>query len=436
MLTIIWFLSIAFLFSAFFVWLLDHNGHVVITWLGYQIEADILTTITFAALFSLAAFVISYLVARLLAIKFPSLLRALFKRSYIRSLEKLVLKHRRGFDAIVELMLALEISDKKAATETYKKFEKSIKHSGLNDFFLGKIHFEKQEFEQAAETFKKFPQNPHAKILVLKAKFELALQKQDETKAIACAKQILSVQKDALDIAKKLFALYKKQGLWQDAKNLAREHGNEKFRDELQKRDTAVINAAMALELYQQKKFLPAIKHANLALKAENHFLPALEIRLKSWIKLGLGFKAAWEIKSLWKENPHLILAEIFDLINRKQPKKNRIKLMKNLVETNSQSPLGKLAVGIVAFRAGDYTAAKDFLVLASMQQKSYRVYKLLAATEKALKNESEMKKNLIKRDMFECDDHYRCSSCGHLSSRWNAKCGSCDSYDSIEWNR
>ena len=122
MLTLIWFLSIAFLFSAFFVWLLDHNGHVVITWLGYQIEADILTTITFAALFSLIAFAISYVVARLLAIKFPSLLRALFKRSYIRSLEKLVLKHRRGFDAMVELMLALEISDKKSATEIYKTF--------------------------------------------------------------------------------------------------------------------------------------------------------------------------------------------------------------------------------------------------------------------------------------------------------------------------
>lgn len=435
MLTIIWFLSIAFVFSAFFIWLLDHNGHVVITWLGYQIEADVLTLIVFAALFSLMAFVVSYVIARLLAIKFPHLLRILFKRSYVRSLEKLVLKHRRGFDAMVELMLALEISDKKSATEIYKKFEKSIKHSGLNDFFLGKISFEKQEFERAAEIFEKFSQNPHAKILVLKAKFELALQKQDESKAIAYAKQILSVQNDALDIAKKLFALYKKQGLWQDAKNLAREHGNEKFRDELQKRDTAVINAALALELYQQKKFLQAIKHANIALKAENHFLPALEIRLKSWIKLGLGFKATWEIKSLWKENPHLILAEIFDLINRKQPAKNRIKLMRDLAET-SQSPLGKLAVGIVAFRAGDYAAAKEFLILASMQQKSYRIYKLLVAVEKALGNELEAKKNLIKRDMFECDDYYRCSSCGHLSSRWNAKCSSCDNYDSIEWNR
>lgn len=177
---------------------------------------------------------------------------------------------------------------------------------------MGKILFEKQKFSEAAETFEKLGNNPHAKILVLKSKFKLALQQQNETKAIAYAKQILTSKRDSFETAKQLFTLYKKRGLWQDAKSLIGEYGEEKFRDELQKRDVAVINSALATEAYQQKKFLLAIKHANIALKAENYFLPALEIRLKSFIKLGLGFKATWEIKTLWKDNPHLVLAEIF----------------------------------------------------------------------------------------------------------------------------
>jgi HemY protein len=436
MLTILWFLLVAFLLTTSFVWLLDHNGNVIVTWLGYQVQTDMLTAILLAVFFSLTTFIISYFLARLLAIRFPALLRLLFKRSYTRSLERLVLKHRRGFDATTELLLALEIGDKKSTDVLQKKFEKLIRHIGLNDFFRGKILFDKQQFSKSAEIFEKFTNNPHAKILVLRSKFELSLQDQDGVRAIAYAKQILSVQRDNFEIAKQLFILYKKCGLWQDAKTLIREYGSEKFRDELQKRDVAVINTALALEAYQQKKFLLAIKHTNIALKAEINFLPALEIRLKSWLKLGLGFKVSWEIKSLWKDNPHLILAEIFDLVNRKSSAKTRIKMMKNLVEANGQSALGKIAIGIVAFRAGDYATAKEFLILSSLQQKTYRVYKLLAATEKALGNEIEAKKNSAKRDMFECDDHYRCSSCGHLSSRWNAKCSSCDSYDSIEWNR
>jgi HemY protein len=436
MLTILWVLLAAFFLTASFSWLLDHNGHVLITWLGYELQTDVLTAILISAFFSLIIFAISYLFARILAIKFPSLLKILFRKSYAKSLEKLLRRHRQGFDLMAETLLALEINDEKSAETLQKKFTKLIKHPGLNNFLLGRILFEKRKFSDAAEIFEKFEHNPHAKILVLKSKFELALQDQDEPKAIAYAKQILAAKRNSFEIARHLFTLYKKRGLWQDTKSLIAEYGSEKFRDELQKRDVAVINTALALEAYQQKKFLLAIKHANISLKAENNFLPALEIRLKSWLKLGLGFKVTWEIKTLWKDNPHLILAEIFDLVNRKSSAKTRVKTMKSLAETNSQSVLGKLAVGIVAFRSGDYAAAKESLFLSLLQQKTYRAYKLLAATEKALGNIEESRKNLIKLKMFECDDHYRCGSCGHLSSKWNAKCTSCDTYDSVEWNR
>ncbi len=436
MLTILWILLASFFLAASFSWLLDHNGNVLITWLGYELQTDVLTAILISALFSLMVFAITYLFARILAIKFPSLLKFIFRKSYVKNLEKVVRRHHQGFDLMAETLLALEINDEKSAEALQKKLNKLIKHSGLNNFLIGKILFEKRKFSEAAEIFEKFGHNPHAKILVLKSKFELALAGQDEAKAIAYAKQILAAKRDSFEIARQLFILYKKRGLWQDAKSLIAEYGSEKFRDELQKRDIAVINAALALEAYQQKKFLLAIKHANIALKAENNFLPALEIRLKSWLKLGLGFKVNWEIKALWKDNPHLILAEIFDLVNRKSYAKARVKRMKNLAETNSESVLGKLAIGIVAFRAGDYVAAKEFLFLSLLQQKTYRAYKLLAATEKALGNIEESKKNLAKLKMFECDDHYRCASCGHLSSKWSAKCTSCDTYDSIEWNR
>ena len=397
---------------------------------------DIFTAILIAAIFSLTIFAISYLLARILAIRFPNLLKVLFRRTYVRGLEKTARKHEEGFEVLTNALLALEINDEKSAETFRKKYDKLIKHRGLSNFLAARISFEKGEFSEAAEIFEKFPDNSHAKILVLKSKFKLALQDKDETKAIAYAKQILSAKHGSFEIAQNLFILYKKYGFWQDAKNLIREYGSERFRDELQKRDVAVINTALAIEAYQQKKYMLAIKHANISLKAENHFLPALEVKLKSWIKLGLAFKASWEIKSLWKDNPHLILAEIFDLTNRKSSAKSRVKMMRNLAETNSHSALGKLAVGIVAFRAGKYATAKEFLYLSLLKQKTYRAYKLLVATEKALGNAAEVKKNKVKLGMFECDDHYHCSSCGHLSAKWSAKCISCDSYDAIEWSR
>ena len=318
---------------------------------------------------------------------------------------------------------------------TQKKFVKLIKNPSLNNFFLGKLAFQEQDFLKSSELFAKFGENKHAKVLVLKSKFKLALQNQDEITAIAYAKQILLVKRDSFETATTLFALYKKRGLWQDAKALISEYGSEQFKDELQKRDMAVINTALAFEAYQQKKFLLAIKHSNIALKAENNFLPAQEIVLKSWLKLGFTFKVSWKIKSLWRTNPHLIFAEIFDLMNRKSSAKSRIKAMRKLADLNKESALGKLAVGIVAFRAGAFQAAKDYLNLSLLQEKTYRAYKLLAFAEKALGNDLDCKKNLIKSEMLSKDDHYLCNSCFHLSSKWSAKCTSCESYDSLEWN-
>lgn len=436
MFAILWFLSIAFLLAVSLVWLLDHNGNVIINWLGYEAQTDILTAIVLTVLFTLLIFAFSYLVARILAIKFPSLLKLFFRRSYIRSLEKLLKRHRQSFSLMTDLMLALEVHDEKSAEKIQKNFAKLIKNPGLNNFFLGKIFFEKQQFSKAAEYFAKLEDNKHAKILVLKSKFKLALQNQDDVKATAYAKQILLVRSDDFEVAQALFVLYKKQGMWQDAKALISQFGSDKFKDELQKRDVAVINTALAIEAYQQKKFLLAIKHSKIALKAaENNFLPATEILLKSWIKLGLNFKASWKIKSMWRDNPHLILAEIYDLIYRKSPAKTRIKMMKKLAELNSESSLGNLAVGMVAFRAGAFSTAKEFLHASLSREKTYRAYKLLAAAEKSLGNEEEEKKNLTKAEMLEHDDHYHCNSCEYLSSKWSAKCNSCASYDSLEWN-
>lgn len=435
MFTILWFLLVTFALATSLVWMLDHNGDVVINWLGYQAQTDILTAILLAIFFTILACSISYLLARILAIKFPNLLKLFFKKNYTKLLEKLVQRHGKAFDVMAELMLSLEVCDQKSSQDLQKKFSKLIKNQPLNQFFLGKIAFEKGDFSEAAELFAKFGDNKHAKILVLKSKLKLALQNDDEAKAIAYAKQILSLKQGSFETAQTLFALYKKRGMWQEAKGLIAEYGSDQFKDGLQKRDVAVINSALGLEAYQQKKFLLAIRHAKIALRAENDFLPALEIMLKSWLKLGFSFKTNWRIKNLWRANPHLILAEIFDLTNRKGTAKDRIKAMKKLSDLNSESPLGKIALGLVAFRVGSYKEAKEFLHSSLLRQKTYRAYRLLAFTEKALGNVEEFKKNIATSEMLSKDDHYLCNSCGHLSSKWSAKCNSCASYDSLEWN-
>lgn len=435
MFTVLWCLLATLLLSSSLVWLIDHNGMVLVNWLGYEAKTDILTAILLAVFFTIFVFALSYLLARIFAIKFPNLLKVLFKKTHLKRLEKLINRYHQSFEVMVKLLLALEAHDKENAKNLQKQLSKNFKNPSLNNFFLGKICFENRDFSEAHQYFLKFGENKHAKILALKSKFELAIENHDETSAIAYSNQILVIKKDDFQTARILFSLYKKSGAWQEAKSLIARYGSENFKDELQKRDIAVINSALAYEAYQQKKFFLAIKHAKIALKSENNFFPALEILLRSWLKLGFLFKVRWKIKAIWKENPHLILAEIFDLTYRKSSAKARLKMARKLAALNPESNLGKLAIGLVAFKISEFEQAKEVLRLSLLQAKSHRAYQLLAFTEKALNNHENFKKCLAKAKMLDRNDHYFCDSCGYVSSKWSAKCTSCSSYDSLEWN-
>jgi len=434
MLTVLWFLFVALVLTASVSWLLENNGSVVIQWFGFEVSTDMLTAILLAAFCSLTIFAISYLVARVAAIKFPNLLKILFKKPYTKRLESLLKRHNQAFDIMAQLMLSLEVGDNESSQKLQEKITKLTKRSALNNFFLAKLYQQSGKHEKAAEIYEKFGDNPHAKLMALKAKLDLAIVVEDEVSAIAYAKQIIANKSNSLGVEKILLSLYKKHGMWQDAKVLIKEYGQDYFKQELQNHDLAVMNSVLAYDAYREKKFFNAIKYANLALKKENNFLPAIEIKLKSWLKLGFVFKVRWHLKTLWRDNPHLVFAEIFDLTYRKSSAELRIAAIKNLVKLN-EGVLAKLAIGLVAFRVGNYALSKEFLDSSIAQEKTYRAYKILSFVHKSLGNKEEQERNLKKAEMMNKDDHYTCNSCGHLSSSWSVKCNNCDSYDSLEWN-
>ena len=242
MFAVLWFLLIAFVVTFSLVWLLDHNGEVVITWLGYQLQTDVMTSILLTSLLSLLLFFISYLLARVLAIKFPALLKALFRRSYVRSLEKVIKRHHEAFDNMSKMLLALEAGDDRSAKNLQKNLAKTVKHAGLNNYFSGKIAYEEQQFSKATEYFSKFGENRHAKLLVLQSHLEKASKNNEPVKVVAYAKQILSVQKDNLVVARKLFAIYKEAGAKVEMDEMISEYGIDELTKSDAKRQAPKLN--------------------------------------------------------------------------------------------------------------------------------------------------------------------------------------------------
>ncbi|MFM7702720.1 MAG: hypothetical protein ACKO6C_04605 [Alphaproteobacteria bacterium] len=434
MFTIIWYIILIFLITNSIVWVIENNGTIEINWLDYNIQTDILTAILILGFFLILTITLSYFLTRILAIKFPELLKFFFRKSYTKKLEKIISNHHQGFETLSKILIALEIQDYEYSKKLFKVYQKQIKYKTIQNFLEAKFAFYDKDFEKSEKIYNGFANFYQGKILHLNAKFKNFITNNELKKALETGNEILKNTHNNFSVATDLIKIYKKNGDWQSTKALIDKFGIENFGEELQKRDQVILNSSLAFESYRNKKYLSAIKFAKNALLLQDHFLPAQEILIKSWAKLGMKFKAIKLIKSIWKENPHIILLEIYDSLNRKSKAKKRINLIKKLALSNSQFKFANLAIAKLAFRVGFIELSHEFLNLAILQEKTKTSYRILAKIENINGNTEEYEKLIQISKALPNDAKYSCNNCGHNSSKWSSVCENCSKVDTLEW--
>jgi uncharacterized membrane-anchored protein len=442
------FIGLIFIFSTLLIgsilsWIIDNNGSILINWLGYEITTDVLTILLIFLFIVTMVFAVTYLLAKILSFRFPFFLKFFSLKSQNNKNADLVKKYFQAIDLMPEMLAAIEIKDIDNANDYQRKFSKLIKNPDLNNFLLGKIANAEKKFLIAEEYYKKITQNKPIQILIIKLKIEQALEIKDEKAAISYAKQILEIQRDDFETAKLLFTLYKKNGDFQATQNLINQYGIKTFSNELENKDIVIINSALAKDNYRKKKFFTAIKYCDIALNLDQDFLPALEIKLKSYIKIGFAFRARSIIKDLWQDRPNLILAEIFDLANYKSSPSDRVTKIKKLVQKQDHY-LANLAIGLIAFKTGDFETARQYLLASIKQQKTSKAYKLLAYSERFLATKGGFSKTTAFKDQYnkyikEASllpkfGHYICSECSNTTIKWSPNCNACLKYDSFNF--
>lgn len=368
---------IALLIGSLFAWIIDNNGLVVINWLGYEITSDVLTSLLIIIFFLLMTFAVTYLLARILSFRLPFFLKLFSAKQQNKKNKNLIDKYCQAVELLPQLLMALETNDIDNAEFYYKKISQLIDNSDLDNFLLGKIATIKKDFLVAEKLYSKIAENKFSEILTTKPKIEYAIQSGNYKAAISYAKKILELRPEDLETAKLLFDFHKKDNNWQEICNLVNCYGIETFDDNLTKNDLIIINTITAKNTYQKKKFLMAIKYANSALAIDEYYTPALEIKIKSYLKIGLNFRAKLIIKNCWTHCQSLAIIKIYNFINRKLSAEQRITKIKQIAK-NEDNHFDNFAIGLIAFKAGDLTTAKKYLQTSLKQQEDKRTKKLL----------------------------------------------------------
>lgn len=362
MFTVFWFLLILFLASYSVVWLIDNNGLVQVNWLGYEMQTDVLTILVITIFLTSIIILLASLLTRILAIKFPALLKYFFKRNYTKNLEKIILKHQTGLEDLTNLLLAIEANDDYQKKKFLKNFSAKIKHKNLNNFLNGKLALISKNYSQVIKYFSQFSGNSHALAMVVEAKYQIAIDQGDDYQAIKYAKQLLNLSTNRLEVAKKLINLYRKNQLWNELNKLQKLFDKGQLDQYFFDDDLTNINIFQAQEFYRQKKFFRSFIYGKKALKKSNKNLQAIKIFIKTMAKLGLRFMIDKTIIRLWRIEPNMILARLYDQNNRKYSLEKRIAMFEKLIAINNQFEVGNLALAKFYFQVSDFKNAKTII--------------------------------------------------------------------------
>ncbi len=399
MLKVFWYFINIALLSILFSTILDSNGTVIIDWLDYQVSTDVLTVILIL-IFSFFFFTFLFnLLLRLLSIKFPFLLKTFFKKTYTKKIEQSLKRQLKGYDSLVNILLALQNQDSDLAKFHYQDFNFHIKNQALNSVLQANIALLNQDFSLAEKILKNFSiNNNSAKVLLIFTKLKNYLQQNNQSSAIICANQILQIQPFHLPTIKILIDIYQQNNMLQPLQNLVNQKKSFIIKNNLMLNcELAKIKAQKSWQYFKNKQNFLAIITAKQALKIFPNLFLAEKIIIQSYLSLGLKMLANNYLCSFFSKNPNYYLIKWYYFLHKKNSYQNQLKLAKNF--SKNSGVFIDFIIGYVAFKNSDFNLACTHLLKFLKIEKSNQAYLLLAYSYKNLDNLNlyQQYKNLAK---------------------------------------
>jgi ABC-type multidrug transport system fused ATPase/permease subunit len=138
-------------------WIIDNGGNVIIHFMNFEIQTNILTFIILSFLTVILTFSISYILGRILSLKFPNLLKIYQRKAHIKNIEnklnKLQKSQEENLKIISETLEELIIKDEELAKYLYKKFLKNSENKELKNLLENHKKFEGEFFENLKNRF-------------------------------------------------------------------------------------------------------------------------------------------------------------------------------------------------------------------------------------------------------------------------------------------
>lgn len=416
-----WLMFIALIAGGYFGfgWLIEHPGEVNINWLGLAITLHITLL---AALLIVFALVIGYLSVLLWrAATWPT-------RRRDRKEQRIF---RRGLEQLTKSVAALSIGDDRLAEEALKKATAALPNEPLPKLLTAQLLQRQGKQAEAQAEFKSLIHHPSTAGLATRKLIENYMARGEWSEAERLSEDArkenprdrwlivtsLSLHARARR-ASEMLALT--EG-WQWQSPLCKEERH---------RYAALAHYLSATGMAQPRKQEQSLRHA---VGYAPGFLPAVIAYAELLMEQHSMSRARKWLLDAWKSNPSLLLVSPILLSIAGETPRSQQRLLRPFLR-------GELSGIHHLLEAKQALAAKEFGRAKSALQQSITLLPckesmlLMAQIETEL-NDNAAANSWTARAVDAPDDAaWVCSQCGHSADQWSAHCGSCQSFDTLEF--
>lgn len=411
------------------VWMAQHSGEIVIDWLGWRIKTSTPVLIIAAILFAM-------IVALLYRFW-----RAMVGAPRAFGIARTERRRREGYLALTRGMVALAAGDPEEARRQAKDANGRLdEDEPLTMLLLAQAAQLDGEEGAAKRYFEAMLERPETEFLALRGLMVQSQRARDREETLKLARRAHEIRPKSKWVITELFEAEAAAGNWKAAENLIRKavrQGAMAGDEPTQYR--AILQLQQSVAAGAEGDEAKALKLAREAHKTNPDLLPALIAVARGMLKAGKTSKAEGFIEHAWKKGPHPELAEMYrEAIGIKDPLK-RVQAIRALRNLRGDHPESHLAMARAALDAKLWGEARRHLTEARNTGtgvgNSARWCRLMAEVEEAEHGNTEAARQwLSKAADAPPDPGWVCDNCGATAPGWNAICGHCGRFGTIDW--
>jgi HemY protein len=336
--------------AAFFAWIADRPGTVVIRWMNREIETSVLAALAGAILVVLALWIVLGLLRRLLGA--PSALSDYFRFR----------RTRRGYEALSRGIVAAGAGDGMAAQRFALTASRTLTDEPLLKLLevqAAQIRGDRTAVRRGFEAMLKVPQT---EILGLRGLFAEARAAGDTPTARSLAERALKLNPSLGWASSAMLAIQSAEGDWTGALATLenqRKSGQTGADEARQKRAILVTARALAAEAPDRAL---ALKLALEAHRLDPGLVPAATLAARIYSHLGSQRKVWKVVNRTWAKLPHPDLATAYAYARPGDSPQARFERVRQLVKSHDGGVEGTYALARAALAAQQWSEARRIL--------------------------------------------------------------------------